>query len=84
MHHVWKDRFKTALKNKNWKKILSHEVIEYSWLGSWIMALEGSPESWIIGISGAFVIHMIVFEAIDALYKKERKWLSWFMSHDHL
>lgn len=71
MHHTWKHRFKSALKNKNWKKILLHEGIEYSWLGAWIATLEGSPESWIIGISGAFIIHMVVFEAIDALHKRK-------------
>jgi hypothetical protein len=70
MHHTWKHRFKTALLNKNWKKILFHELIELSWLGSWISYLEGSPESWIIGISGAVIIHFVVFEAIDALHKK--------------
>lgn len=35
------------------------------------MALEAKPESWIIGISIAFVVHMIMFEAIDALHPKK-------------
>jgi len=70
MHHTWKHRFQTALRNKNWKKILAHEFVEYTWLGAWIIALEGEPLGWIIGISGAFIIHLVVFEAIDAIHRK--------------
>lgn len=70
MHHTWKHRFETALRNRNWKKILAHETVEYTWLGSWVIALGGTLEAWIIGVSGAFFIHLIVFEAIDALHKK--------------
>lgn len=69
-HHTWKHRFETALRNKNWKKILLHEVIEWTWLGSWLLALEQSSEAWIIGISGAVIIHFVVFEAVDAIQKK--------------
>jgi len=70
MHHTWKHRFQTAMKNRNWKKILAHELVEYSWLGSWLVALEGSPVSWIIGIGGAIIIHLVVFEAIDAIHAR--------------
>ena len=70
MHHTWKDRFHTLLKNKNWKKILAHEAVEYTWLASWVIALGGTFEAWVIGVSGAFFIHLIVFEAIDAIQKK--------------
>jgi hypothetical protein len=72
VHHHWKDRFKTALHNKNWKKVVIHEILELAWLGSWVTSLEGSLEGWIIGISGAVIIHFVVFEAIDALHKKSR------------
>jgi len=70
MHHKWKHRFATALRNKNWKKIIIHDVVEYTWLASWVVTLGGTLEAWLIGISGAFFIHLIVFEAIDALHKK--------------
>jgi len=73
-HHTWKHRFHTLLKNKNWKKIIAHELVEYSWLGSWLVVLEGSTESWIIGIGGAIIIHLVVFEAIDAIHAKVESW----------
>jgi len=69
-HHTWNHRFKTALRNKNWKKITAHQLVEYSWLGGWYIALEGDPMFWPIGIAGAVIIHFIVFEAIDALQRK--------------
>ena len=72
-HHTWKHRFHTALRNKNWKKILLHQLFEYSIVGSVVIALEAKPESWIIGIAIAFVVHMVMFEAIDALHPKTLK-----------
>lgn len=86
---TWKERFKKGLSNKNWKKILSHEIVEYSWLGGWYIALEGRPESWIIGISGAFIIHLVVFELVDSLHEKGvahrfiPNWIHWMFEHDH-
>ena len=70
-HHTWKHRFETALKNKNWKKILLHQLFEYSIVGSVVIALEAKPESWILGIAIAFVVHMVMFEAIDAIHPKK-------------
>jgi len=70
-HHTWKHRFQTALRNKNWKKILLHQLFEYSIVGSVVIALEAKPESWIIGIGIAFVVHMVMFEAIDAIHPKK-------------
>ena len=72
-HHTWKHRVITALKNKNWKKVLAHQAFEYSIIGTVVMALEASPESWIIGIGIAFIVHMFMFELIDALQKKRKK-----------
>lgn len=70
-HHTWKHRFQTALRNKNWKKILLHQLFEYSIVGSVVIALEAKPESWIIGIGIAFVVHMVMFEAVDAIHPKK-------------
>ena len=69
-HHTWKHRFETALRNKNWKKILMHQVFEYSIIGTVVMTLEASPESWLIGIGIAFVVHMFMFELVDSFQKK--------------
>lgn len=69
-HHTWRHRFETALKNKNWKKILLHQLFEYSIVGTVVIALEQSPESWILGIGIAFVVHMVMFEAVDAIHPK--------------
>ena len=89
-HHTWKHRFETALRNKNWKKILLHDMVEYSWLGGWYIALEGDPSFWIIGVTGALVIHFIVFEAIDALHEKIKHthkhiptWLHWIFEPEN-
>ena len=71
-HHTWRHRFETALRNKNWKKILLHQIFEYSIIGTTVMALEAKPESWIIGIAIAFVVHLIMFEAIDAFHPKKK------------
>lgn len=70
-HHTWKHRFETALRNKNWKKILLHQLFEYSIIGTVVMTLEKSPESWVIGIAIAFVVHMVMFEAIDTFHPKK-------------
>ena len=70
-HHTWRHRFQTALQNKNWKKILLHQLFEYSIVGSVVIALEAKPESWILGIAIAFVVHMVMFEAIDAIHPKK-------------
>ncbi len=70
MHHTWKHRLTTALRNKNWKKITLHELVEYAFLGTFVTYFQGSWEGWLIGISGAFIIHMVVFEAIDAIHKR--------------
>jgi len=69
-HHTWNHRFRNALRNKNWKKIIIHDTVEYTWLGSWVIALGGTLEAWFIGISGAFFIHLVVFEAVDAIQNK--------------
>lgn len=51
-----------------------HQVFEYSIIGTTVMALEAKPESWIIGIGIAFVVHMIMFELVDTYHpKKESK-----------
>jgi len=71
-HHTWRHRFETALRNKNWKKILLHQLFEYSIVGTVVIALEAKPESWIIGIAIAFVVHMVMFEAIDAFHPKKK------------
>jgi ABC-type polysaccharide transport system permease subunit len=90
-HHTWKHRFKTALKNKNWKKIAMHQTFEYSIIGTIVMSLEASPESWILGIVIAFIVHMVMFEAVDSLHKKGThthkyipKWLHWVFDSDNL
>jgi hypothetical protein len=72
-HHTWKHRFLNALHNKNWKKITLHEIVEYAFLGSLVTYFQGSWEGWLIGISGAFIIHMVLFEALDAVHNKVRK-----------
>ena len=69
-HHTWRHRFETALRNKNWKKILLHQLFEYSIVGTVVIALEQSPESWIIGISLAFIVHMFMFELVDSFQRK--------------
>ena len=71
-HHTWKHRFQTALRNKNWKKILLHQLFEYSIVGTVVIALEAKPESWVIGIGIAFVVHMVMFEAVDAIHPKKQ------------
>ena len=79
-HHTWKHRFTLAFQNRNWKKIILHDFVEYSWLGGWYLALEGDPIFWPIGIAGALIIHFVVFEALDALHKENvtHKWIpSW-------
>ena len=68
-HHTFKHRLKIAfLKNRNWKKILIHEAVEYglliplvAWLG-----LEG----FLVGIAVAFFIHIFFFETVDKFHKK--------------
>lgn len=72
-HHTWKHRFETALRNKNWKKILMHQIFEYSIIGTTVMALEAKPESWIIGIGLAFIVHMIMFELVDTYHPKKKQ-----------
>lgn len=72
-HHTWKHRFETALRNKNWKKILLHQLFEYSIVGAVVIALEAKPESWIIGIGIAFVVHMFMFELVDTIQLKTKK-----------
>ena len=63
MNWDWKTSFKM-----NIFKIIGHNVIEYSWLGGWYIALEGDPKFWIIGISGAIIIHFIVFNVLDLFH----------------
>ena len=72
-HHTWRHRFETALRNKNWKKILLHQLFEYSIVGTVVITLEAKPESWVIGIGIAFVVHMVMFEAVDAIHPKKIK-----------
>ena len=68
-HHTFRHRLKIAfLKNRNWKKILIHEAVEYglliplvAWLG-----LEG----FLVGIAIAFFIHIFFFETVDKFHKK--------------
>ena len=73
MSHTWSHRFTTALRNKNWKKVIAHQAFEYSIIGTVVMSLESSPESWVLGIGLAFTVHMIMFEAIDAISKKKKE-----------
>ncbi len=89
-YHTWKNRFKSAMKNKNWKKIVVHEGFEYSVVGTIVISLQSTPESWILGIGTAFVIHMVLFEAVDAIHRKDKhihkylpKCLHWIFEHDH-
>lgn len=63
MHWNWKESFKL-----NAAKIIGHNAIEYSWLGSWYIALEGDPSFWIVGIVGAVVIHFVVFNILDVFH----------------
>ena len=72
-HHTWRHRFETALRNKNWKKVISHQIIEYTIIGTTIIALEAKPESFIIGLGLAFVVHMVMFELIDTYHPKKLK-----------
>jgi len=68
-HHTFKHRLKIAfLKNRNWKKIVIHEAVEYglliplvAWLG-----LEG----FLVGICIAFFIHIFFFETVDKFHKR--------------
>jgi len=59
----WRKSFKL-----NSAKILGHHAIEYSWLGGWYLALEGDPIFWPIGITGAIVIHFVVFNIFDIFH----------------
>jgi hypothetical protein len=72
-HHTWKHRLKIALHNKNWKKVIIHEILELAWLGSWVTSMEGSWQGWAVGISGVVIIHFVVFETIDAMHYKKKK-----------
>jgi len=68
-HHTFRHRLKmTFLRNRNWKKILIHEAVEYglliplvAWLG-----LEG----FLVGIIIAFFIHIFFFETVDKFHKR--------------
>ena len=64
MNWNWKKDFR-----KNALKILAHQLIEYSVLGSVYIALEGDPIFWPVGITIAVVIHIIVFTKIDFLHQ---------------
>jgi len=86
---TWKHRFQSALKNKNWKKILTHQIFEYSVVGTVVISLESSPESWVIGIGLAFIVHMVLFEMVDAIHKKNvthryiPNWLHWLFESEN-
>ena len=59
--------------NWNWKKyirknsykILAHQFIEYSILGSVYIGMEGDPKFWVVGILLGSFIHLVVFTKID-------------------
>jgi len=65
MNWEWKRDF-----HKNWQKILSHMIIEWSALGAWYIALEGSAVFWPVGIATAFAVHMIAFQMLDLFHEK--------------
>ncbi len=65
MNWEWKRDF-----HKNWQKILSHMLIEWSALGAWYIALEGDVVFWPVGIATAFAVHLIVFQMLDVLHEK--------------
>ncbi len=85
MHHTFKHRFKKIIRSRNWKKLIFHQAVEYSVIGSWYIALEQDPIFWVYGILSAVLIHFVVFEAIDALYSKKDlpRYCKWFFGHDH-
>lgn len=63
--------------NWNWKKyirknsykILAHQFIEYSILGSVYIGMEGDPKFWVVGILLGSFIHLVVFTKIDFLHQ---------------
>ena len=68
-HHTFKHRLKMAfLKNRNWKKILVHEAVEYGLLIP-LVAFIGL-EGFLVGIAIAFFIHIFFFETIDKFHKR--------------
>ncbi len=69
-HHTWRHRFETALKEKNWKKILCHIIVEWSIIGTLLYSLESKEETLVYGVALAFIIHMIIFKAIDSIQRK--------------
>lgn len=64
MNWNWKKHFK-----KNMMKVSFHIVFGYSALASWYIVLEGDPNFWWLGISSAFIIHVVVFTKIDFLHE---------------
>lgn len=72
-HHTWKHRFETALRNKNWKKIIIHDLVEYAILGSVVLALGPSFQSLIIGALVGVSVHMIIFELVDTFHPKKKE-----------
>ena len=56
------------IKNRNWKKILVHEGVEYSILGLFVWGY-GLPGLF-AGLLVAFAIHMFFFEIIDKAHDK--------------
>ena len=68
-HHTFKHRLKMAfLKNRNWKKILIHEAVEYGLLIP-LVAFIGL-EGFLVGILIAFFIHVFFFETVDKFHKR--------------
>ena len=64
----------TLNKIKFVSKLIVNEINnEYSIIGTTVMALEAKPESWIIGIGIAFVVHMVMFELVDTYHPKKPK-----------
>ena len=64
MRWNWKRHVK-----KNFYKIIAHQLMEYSVIGSIWIALEGDPIFWPIGITVGTLIHVFVFTKIDFLHQ---------------
>jgi hypothetical protein len=64
MNWDWKKYVK-----KNSYKILAHQLVEYSVLGTVYIAMEGDPIFWPIGIILGSAIHLLIFTKIDFLHQ---------------
>jgi len=56
------------IRNRNWKKILVHEGVEYGILGLFVW-WQGLPGLF-AGLVVAFAIHMFFFELVDRAHER--------------